>query len=135
SAPGLYRRIVEGVFNEVKRRRLEPRATYRCQFHGGFGFRDAAAIVPYLESLGISHLYVSPVLVSRPGSAHGYDVCNHQTLDRELGGEEGWNELVAALRRHGLGLIVDIVPNHMSTHSTNPWWSDILENGASSPFA
>ena len=134
-AQALRHRIVETVLIEISRRRQAPRATYRCQFHGGFGFRDAAAIVPYLQSLGISHLYASPVLRARPGSAHGYDVCDHNAFDPELGGEEGWRELQDALSRHGLGMILDVVPNHMSTNPTNHWWTDVLENGPSSPYA
>ena len=128
-------RIAAEVVELVRRRKSAPRATYRCQFHNGFGFRDAAAIVPYLESLGISHIYTSPVWRARPGSTHGYDVCSHQEFDPELGGEAGWNDFRAVLDEHHVGVLLDVVPNHMSTHAQNLWWNDILENGPSSPFA
>ena len=127
--------IVEQVLRVVRQRKTTPRATYRCQFHNGFGFRDATAIVPYLHALGISHIYASPVWHARPGSGHGYDVCNHQEFDPELGGEAGWNDWQSVLRRFEMGVLLDVVPNHMSTHAENPWWTDILENGPSSPYA
>ncbi|HEY4310020.1 MAG TPA: malto-oligosyltrehalose synthase [Pirellulales bacterium] len=123
------------IVSLVRARKVAPRATYRCQFHNGFAFRDAAAVVPYLASLGISHLYASPVWHARPGSTHGYDVCNHQEFDEELGGEEGWNVLQSALGEHGMKILLDVVPNHMSTHAQNLWWDDMLENGPSSPYA
>jgi len=90
-----------------------PTGTYRLQLRREFGFRDAAAIVPYLADLGVSHVYCSPILQATPGSAHGYDVVDHRRLSDDLGGEEGWRELVDACRSHGLGIVVDIVPNHM----------------------
>ncbi|MDQ3106867.1 MAG: malto-oligosyltrehalose synthase, partial [Actinomycetota bacterium] len=112
------------------------RATYRVQLHAGFTFDDAAAIVPYLAELGISHLYCSPYLQAAPGSAHGYDVVDHQQLNRELGGEAAFGRLCAALREHDLGQILDIVPNHMATAGrANAWWWDVLENGPSSRYA
>ncbi len=113
-----------------------PRATYRLQLHAGFGFADATALVPYLDALGISHLYVSPVLRARPGSRHGYDVVDHGELNPELGTRTEFDALVAALHRHGMGLLVDIVPNHMGVlGGDNAWWLDVLENGAASAFA
>ncbi len=127
--------VVEAVLAKLRERRAAPRASYRCQFHNGFGFREAAAIAPYLRDLGISHVYASPILRARPGSEHGYDVCDHEALDPELGGEAAFGELIEALSAHGLGLILDIVPNHMSTHTSNHWWSDVLENGPNSPYA
>jgi (1->4)-alpha-D-glucan 1-alpha-D-glucosylmutase len=127
--------IARQVLELIQQRKTTPRATYRCQFHNGFGFREASSIVPYLSALGISHLYASPVWHARPGSAHGYDVCNHQEFDPELGGEAGWNELQATLRQFDMGLLLDIVPNHMSTHGDNAWWTDVLENGPGSPYA
>ena len=113
-----------------------PRATYRVQLHAGFTFDDAAAIVPYLADLGISHLYCSPYLQAAAGSTHGYDVVDHQRLNEELGGQEAFDRLVAALREHGLGQVLDIVPNHMATAGrANAWWWDVLENGPASRYA
>ncbi len=132
---GEIQRIAMRVLDRVRRRKTIPRATYRCQFHNGFGFREAASIVPYLHALGISHVYASPVWHARPGSTHGYDVCNHQEFDEELGGEAGWEELQVALCQCEMSVLLDVVPNHMSTHAENLWWTDILENGPSSPYA
>jgi (1->4)-alpha-D-glucan 1-alpha-D-glucosylmutase len=113
-----------------------PIATYRLQLTANFGFDAAAAIVPYLEALGISHLYASPFMKAREGSAHGYDVVDHATISPELGGEAAFNRLNDALRRHDLGLILDFVPNHVGVHfADNPWWLDVLEWGQSSPHA
>ncbi|MGE3743418.1 MAG: alpha-amylase family glycosyl hydrolase, partial [Geminicoccaceae bacterium] len=112
-----------------------PRATYRLQLRGGMGFARAAAIVPYLAGLGISHLYLSPPFAAGPGSTHGYDVVDPNRLDPELGGEEGFMVLRRALDAHGLGLILDIVPNHMGVGAANPWWRDVLRHGRESRFA
>ncbi len=113
-----------------------PIATYRLQLTGAFGFRDAARTVPYLAALGISHVYASPILQARAGSTHGYDLVDPTRLNAELGGDDGFAELVAALRAAGLGLIVDFVPNHMSVLcADNPWWLDVLEWGPASPHA
>jgi (1->4)-alpha-D-glucan 1-alpha-D-glucosylmutase len=113
-----------------------PRATYRWQFHHGFTFHDAAKLTPYLQSLGVSHVYASPYLKARAGSMHGYEIVDHSLLNPELGGDEGFAGFVAAMRQHGLGQILDVVPNHMGVGSDeNPWWQDVLENGPSSPFA
>jgi (1->4)-alpha-D-glucan 1-alpha-D-glucosylmutase len=113
-----------------------PRATYRLQLHAGFTFHDAAAIVPYLAKLGISHVYCSPFLKARPGSTHGYDIVDHSAFNPELGGEEGFDALSAALDAHGLGLILDFVPNHMGVlKADNAWWRDVLRWGRASPFA
>ena len=112
------------------------RATYRLQFHRGFTFRDATELVPYLSKLGISHIYASPIMEARPGSTHGYDIINHNRLNPELGREEDFREFVDALHRHGMGLILDIVPNHMAIGGCdNAWWLDVLEWGRDSPFA
>ena len=112
------------------------RATYRVQLSGRFGFDDAAAIVPYLARLGVSHLYCSPVLSARSGSTHGYDIVDHARINPELGGEAGFDRLVAALRRHGMGLLFDMVPNHMGVlGADNELWMDVLENGPSSRYA
>ena len=113
-----------------------PRATYRVQLHRHFGFDDATALVPYLAALGISHLYCSPPLRARPGSLHGYDVTDHGEINPELGGRAGLDALVAALHAQGMGLLVDIVPNHMGVlGGDNAWWLDVLENGEASAFA
>ncbi len=113
-----------------------PRATYRIQLHQHFGFDDATALVPYLAALGISHLYCSPPLRARPGSLHGYDVTDHGEINPELGGRAGLDRLVDTLHRHQMGLLVDIVPNHMGVlGGDNAWWLDVLENGEASAFA
>lgn len=113
-----------------------PRATYRVQLNRGFTFADAARVVPYLCSFGISHLYVSPILKARPGSMHGYDVTDHSVLNPELGSHEDFRQLVDTLHGHAMGLIVDIVPNHLGVMGNdNFWWLDVLENGPASRFA
>jgi (1->4)-alpha-D-glucan 1-alpha-D-glucosylmutase len=113
-----------------------PTATYRIQLTAAFGFDAAAALVPYLKSLGISHLYASPFLKSRAGSPHGYDVVDHTSIDPELGGEEGLRRLCEALVKQDMGLILDFVPNHMGVHhADNHWWLDVLEWGPKSPYA
>ncbi|ABE40710.1 Malto-oligosyltrehalose synthase [Rhodopseudomonas palustris BisB5] len=113
-----------------------PTATYRIQLTADFGFDDAAAIVPYLKALGISHLYASPFTKARKGSTHGYDIVDHTQLNPELGGEEGFARLSAALKSHDIGLILDFVPNHVGVHfADNPWWLDVLEWGPASPHA
>ena len=111
------------------------RATYRVQLSGRFPFAAARRIVPYLADLGASHLYASPILRARSGSAHGYDVVDPTQVSPELGGEDGLHELVAALRAHGMGLVADIVPNHMAASPENPWWVETLRHGPASPFA
>jgi len=113
-----------------------PRATYRLQLNAGFTFRDATAIVPYLAALGISHVYCSPYFRARTGSAHGYDVVDHNSFNPEIGEQEDFERFVAALRAHDMGHIVDIVPNHVGILGTgNDWWMDLLENGESSVYA
>ena len=113
-----------------------PLATYRLQLTKNFTFDDAAKLVPYLKKLGVSHLYASPFLKARPGSTHGYDIVEHDKLNPELGGEEAFQRLSDALKTHGLGLILDFVPNHMGVgHADNPWWLDVLEWGQKSPHA
>ncbi len=113
-----------------------PRATYRVQFHRGFTFREATAVVPYLAALGVSHLYASPYLKARPGSTHGYDIVDHGVLNPEIGSEADYDAMVRALGDHGLGQILDIVPNHMGIGAEgNKWWLDVLENGPASPYA
>ena len=113
-----------------------PRATYRLQFHKGFGFRDAAGLAPYLARLGISHVYASPYLKARPGSTHGYDIADHGQLNPELGDESAFRRMVTAFRQNGLGQVLDFVPNHMGVGgSDNPWWLDVLEWGPASEYA
>ena len=108
----------------------------RLQLHRDFTFADATDLVPYMASLGVSHLYASPILAARPGSMHGYDVTDPTRVNEELGGEAGLRQLVAALRAAGLGLIVDIVPNHMAAGGVeNPWWADVLRHGRDSRYA
>ncbi|MCB1883041.1 MAG: malto-oligosyltrehalose synthase [Geminicoccaceae bacterium] len=110
-------------------------ATYRLQFRGGMDFERAAGIVPYLARLGVSHLYASPIFKARAGSTHGYDVADPTRLDPALGGEAGFAGLVAALEGEGMGLLLDIVPNHVGVGADNPWWQDLLRWGEDSPKA
>ena len=113
-----------------------PVSSYRLQFHRGFKFRDAEALIPYLARLGITECYCSPLLAACPNSAHGYDVCDHSRLNPELGTEEDFAAFTGALASHGMGLIMDFVPNHMGIDpSANLWWRDVLESGPSSRFA
>jgi len=120
----------------MKRPDQIPTATYRLQFNPNFTFRDAAAIVPYLADLGISHCYASPYLRARPGSLHGYDIIDHNSLNPEIGTREDYEYFVAELHRHSMGQILDIVPNHMGVMgSDNAWWLDVLENGEAADHA
>jgi (1->4)-alpha-D-glucan 1-alpha-D-glucosylmutase len=113
-----------------------PISTYRLQFNRDFRFSDARDLVPYLAQLGVTECYCSPYLKANPGSRHGYDICEHGSLNPELGSEADYEGFCSALRTHGLGHIVDFVPNHMAADSrSNRWWRDVLENGPSSPFA
>ncbi len=115
---------------------VAPRATYRLQLNEKFRLPDALALVPYLRDLGVSHLYVSPLFKARPHSLHGYDVCDYTQLNPEIGGEEDLAKLIAALRENQLGLVLDIVPNHMGIGAPeNHWWWDVLTHGASSQYA
>jgi (1->4)-alpha-D-glucan 1-alpha-D-glucosylmutase len=112
-----------------------PRALARLQLHAGFTLDDAAAQVDYYASLGVSHLYASPVLAARPGSNHGYDVIDCHRINPELGGEPALRRLVARLRARGMGLVLDIVPNHMFVGPGNAWWMDVLRHGSASRHA
>ncbi len=112
-----------------------PVATYRIQFSLTFRFTDARELVPYLHELGVTDLYASPRFKARKGSSHGYDVADPLRVNSELGTEEEFDELVERLRQYGMGLILDIVPNHMAASPENPWWMDVLENGESSRYA
>ena len=112
-----------------------PRATARLQLHAGFTLVDACRQAPYYAGLGVSHYYLSPVTRARPGSTHGYDVIDHAVVSAELGGEEALIRLAARLREYGMGLILDIVPNHMAAHAGNAWWWDVLQRGVESAYA
>jgi (1->4)-alpha-D-glucan 1-alpha-D-glucosylmutase len=113
-----------------------PCATYRLQFTPTFTFANAAQLVAYLHTLGISDCYASPYFQAYPGSPHGYDVTDHNALNSELGGEAAYDTFIQALQRHGMGHLLDIVPNHMGiAKSKNAWWADVLENGPSSLYA
>lgn len=112
-----------------------PSAVYRLQFNQACGFAQAREIVPYLHALGITDLYASPLLAARRGSPHGYDVIDPARLNPELGDEDAFAALIGMLRRHGMGLLLDIVPNHMAAGTENAWWCDVLRNGQESPYA
>jgi (1->4)-alpha-D-glucan 1-alpha-D-glucosylmutase len=129
--------VAQSVVKAVAGRQCRPASTYRIQFEPGkLTFRHAAGIVPYLNDLGISHLYASPCLKARSGSPHGYSIVDYARLNPELGDEKDYAAMVEMLHRHGMGQILDVVPNHMSaTPAENPWWNDVLENGPASPHA
>lgn len=112
-----------------------PTATYRIQFRNGMTFDRAAALVPYLKQLGISHLYASPIFSATAESTHGYDVTDVNQIDPSIGGRAGFDRMAAALKAAGLGLILDIVPNHMAASLENPWWRDVIEHGEQSQYA
>ena len=113
-----------------------PLSTYRLQFHRQFTLRHALELVDYLARLGVSHVYASPILTARPGSTHGYDIVNHNQLNPELGTPEDLDAFVAALHERGMGLVLDIVPNHMGVGGKdNAWWLDTLKWGELSPYA
>jgi len=129
-------KVVERAMARAMAMRRLPESTYRVQFHKGFTFRDAAAIVPYLADLGITHLYASPYLRATPGSTHGYDVIDHRTLNPELGTRDDFDALLAALDRHAMSHILDTVPNHVGVATNdNAWWNDVLEHGPRSRHA
>ena len=118
------------------KRRVRPLSTYRLQFNADFRFQDAQRIIGYLHALGVSHIYSSPVLQARAGSRHGYDITDHNALNPEIGSPEDFDRFVSSLHQHDMGLIVDIVPNHMGIMgSDNAWWLDVLENGEASTYA
>lgn len=118
-----------------ERRFRPPVATYRLQLGPGFGFAEAEQVVPYFERLGVSHVYLSPIFAAVPGSTHGYDVVDHGSVNPELGGLAGFYRFARALRDRGMGLILDIVPNHVGVRGRNPWWWDVLQFGPRSPYA
>jgi (1->4)-alpha-D-glucan 1-alpha-D-glucosylmutase len=124
----------------MKRTRIEsvyvPASTYRLQFNHSFTFQQAEQLLDYLDDLGITDCYASPLLMARPGSLHGYDVTDHNRFNPEIGSSADFFSLAEGLRHHSMGMILDVVPNHMCiSDSTNVWWWDVLENGPSSPYA
>ncbi len=112
-----------------------PRATYRLQLRAGFGFAQAEATLPLLTALGVSHVYLSPILEASPGSSHGYDVVDPRRVDPALGGDAAFERFAGAARAAGLGVVLDLVPNHMAIGPGNPWWWDVLANGPASLYA
>src|SRR5438270_2059412 len=125
-----------GLVPERMKARSIPLSTYRLQFNRSFTFAQAAELVPYLAELGISHCYASPYLRARPGSMHGYDIIDHHHLNPEIGTAEEYEQFVSELHRHGMGQVLDIVPNHMGVMGAdNAWWLDVLENGEASAYA
>jgi (1->4)-alpha-D-glucan 1-alpha-D-glucosylmutase len=126
----LYARVRE----EVLARQM-PLSTYRLQLHKGFPFTAARQVVPYLARLGLTDAYCSPYLEASPGSTHGYDCVDHTVLNPEVGSPEEHAAFCAALREHGLGQVLDVVPNHMGIEHFNPLWFDVLENGPASLYA
>jgi (1->4)-alpha-D-glucan 1-alpha-D-glucosylmutase len=112
------------------------RATYRLQFNKEFTFEDGTRLIPYLADLGISHLYASPLFTAAPGSMHGYNVVDYGEINPEIGTREDFDRMVSTLHQHGMGLIIDFVPNHMGIENgANPWWQDVVENGQMSRYA
>ncbi|WP_171809845.1 malto-oligosyltrehalose synthase [Corallococcus exiguus] len=127
--------LFEQVQRELQSRRGTPLSTYRMQLHQGFTFQQAKALVPYLARLGVSDFYASPYLKATPGSTHGYDCVDHQRLNPEVGTVEEHAALCDTLSEHGLGHVLDVVPNHMGIERDNRLWLDVLENGPSSVYA
>jgi (1->4)-alpha-D-glucan 1-alpha-D-glucosylmutase len=128
--------IKAALEEEISARRHIPHATYRLQLNSAFRFRDAQALVPYLTELGISDLYISPILQACAGSQHGYDICEYNEINAELGGSKDLASLGKELSKNKMGIVLDIVPNHMGiSDARNTWWMDVLENGSSSPYA
>ena len=125
------------LLQQVSAAMARPRhATYRLQLGTALGFEAVADLAPYLAALGISDTYLSPCFKCGPGSTHGYDITDHNAFNPELGSEATFDRMAAALAAHGLGLILDVVPNHMGiAGDSNPWWLDVLENGPCSPRA
>ena len=112
-----------------------PTSTYRLQLNSSFTFGQAAELADYLDELGIGDCYVAPFLMAKPGSTHGYDVTNHTRLNPELGNAEDFSAFTERLRQRGMGLIADVVPNHMCIEDpSNGWWWDVLENGPAFSF-
>ena len=135
-APSISESQLQSAMKPLRDRRRVPTTTYRLQMHKGFGFRDAAAILPYLAKLGVTDCYTSPLLKAAPGSTHGYDITDHNQLNPELGSTNDYESFAQKLQENGIGHVLDFVPNHMGVHpESNPWWNDVLENGPASPYA
>ena len=129
-------RVWDELQTELVKLRQIPTATYRVQFNRHFTFDDARRLIPYWKALGISHLYASPYFRARPESMHGYDITDHNSLNPSIGSRDDYDRMVDELHRHQMGQLVDIVPNHMGIgEPDNQWWTDVLENGPSSPYA
>jgi (1->4)-alpha-D-glucan 1-alpha-D-glucosylmutase len=128
--------LLTAAIDEIAGRRAVPVSTYRLQLHAGFRFEDATALVPYLARLGVSDAYASPYLKAVPGSTHGYDITDHTRLNPEIGTTAEHSAWLKVMHDHGLGLVLDVVPNHMGIlGNENPWWNDVLENGQASPYS
>ena len=123
------------VTKKQKNKTKIPISTYRLQFNKYFTFKDAEKIIPYLKGIGISHCYASPILWAKAGSLHGYDIIDHSKLNPEIGSEEDFNSLINSIQKNKMGIILDIVPNHMGICCKNKWWIDVLENGQASQYA
>ena len=137
---------VDNLLNDLMQPPRIPRATYRLQFNADFTFADAQALIDYLNALGISHIYTSPLFKPRTGSTHGYDTVDYNQFNPVLGDqaddpdaqqdpESAFNALVETLHAHDMGLILDIVPNHMGVNTENAWWMDVLKHGPASEYA
>ena len=125
-----------GLVSECMKAPRIPLSTYRLQLTAASHFLKLPSLVPYLAELGVTHCYASPYLRSRPGSMHGYDIIDHHHLDPEIGTPEDYEHFVTALHQHGMGQILDVVPNHMGIMSAdNAWWLEVLENGEASTYA
>jgi (1->4)-alpha-D-glucan 1-alpha-D-glucosylmutase len=125
-------------FERLSAEKLEsiPLSTYRLQFNNRFHFEHGRQLIPYLHKLGITHLYSSPILKARKGSQHGYDIIDHNQVNPEIGTEDEFRRLATELKARGMGLVLDIVPNHMGVgYGNNPWWQDVLQNGRTSIYA
>jgi (1->4)-alpha-D-glucan 1-alpha-D-glucosylmutase len=134
--PPLPEYLIEALRRRIQERQRLPTSTYRLQLHADFTFRHAQAVVSYLAKLGISDCYCSPFLRARPGSKHGYDICDHGQLNPELGDEADYQAFVNELTAHDMGQVLDFVPNHMAADpEMNPWWHSVLEDGLASPYA
>ena len=128
--------LLDEVLERVRQDRRIPTATYRLQLNRDFTFDDARKLVPYLKALGISHAYASPYFQARAESTHGYDITDHNALNPSIGTAEQYGRWIDELHAHGMGQILDTVPNHMGIgEEANTWWQDVLENGPSSPYA